>query len=185
MGSFYGIHAYHISYQVKLIRNISAAVCKSRHSRKHRYLKTDLRGNIWLTAYCIWLLRSLISKIQLWSYSTNDFSILIQIQWKFCFSVTVTPLSTAISLPKFHSCHDCTAVVPWARFHSDHLTTIWRRAESNFHRIWFTIEKLFMEWVPGWINNVRSQHPLPVAGHRLPYSAVIVVLNVIQHTHLV
>ena len=41
--------------------------------------------------------------------------------------------------------HDSTAVVPCAKFYSNHLTTTWTRAEWNFCKIWITKEKLFMK----------------------------------------
>ena len=49
---------------------------------------------------------------------------------------------------KFCTCHDSTAVVPCAKFHSDHFMTSWMRAVWNFHRIWITMEKSFVKWAP-------------------------------------
>ena len=60
---------------------------------------------------------------------------------------------------KFCTCHDSTAVVPCAKFHGDHCTTTWMRAEWNFHRIWITMEKPFVKWAPGYVCSaeIRSQ----------------------------
>ena len=62
----------------------------------------------------------------------NDFSMVIQIRWKIGFSVT--PLHHIST--KLCTCQDSTAVMPCAKFHSDHFTTTWMGAEWNFHRIW-------------------------------------------------
>ena len=49
---------------------------------------------------------------------------------------------------KFCTCCDSTAVMACAKFHNDHLTTIWMRAEWNFHQIWIPMENLFLKWAP-------------------------------------
>ena len=36
--------------------------------------------------------------------------------------------------------------LPCAKFHSNHFTTTWMRAEWNFLRIWIMMEKSFMKW---------------------------------------
>ena len=49
---------------------------------------------------------------------------------------------------KVHTCHDITAVVPCAKFHSYHLTTVLMRTKWNFHSIWIKKENLYMKWAP-------------------------------------
>ena len=49
---------------------------------------------------------------------------------------------------KFCTCHDSTAVMPYAKFHSDQFPTTWMRAEWHFHRICITMEKWLLNWAP-------------------------------------
>ena len=49
----------------------------------------------------------------------------------------------------FGTCHDSTAVVPCAKYCSDHFISIWMRAKWNFHHIWNVMEKLLVKWAPG------------------------------------
>ena len=49
---------------------------------------------------------------------------------------------------KFCSCHDSTAVMQCAKFHSNFFTTTWMGAEWNFRQIWITIDNLFVKWAP-------------------------------------
>ena len=42
----------------------------------------------------------------------------------------------------FCTCHDSTAVVPCAKFHSDHLDGIWAWSRWIFYLIWLVMEKL-------------------------------------------
>ena len=60
---------------------------------------------------------------------------------------------------KFGTCHDSPAVVPCAKFCSDHFISIWMRAKLNFHHIWIVMEKLLVKWSPGpeWVNPPFSQ----------------------------
>ena len=50
---------------------------------------------------------------------------------------------------KFGTCHDSPAVVPCAKYCSDHFISIWMRAKWNFHHIWIVMEKLLVKWAPG------------------------------------
>ena len=49
---------------------------------------------------------------------------------------------------KFGTCHDSPAVVPCAKYCSDHYIIIWMRAKWNFHHIWIVMEKLLVKWAP-------------------------------------
>ena len=49
---------------------------------------------------------------------------------------------------KFGTCHDSPAVVPCAKYCSDHFISIWMRAKWNFHHIWIVMEKSLVKWVP-------------------------------------
>ena len=49
---------------------------------------------------------------------------------------------------KFGTCHDSPAVVPCAKYCSDHFVSIWMGAKWNFHHIWIVMEKLFVKWAP-------------------------------------
>ena len=49
---------------------------------------------------------------------------------------------------KFGTCHDSPAVVPCAKFCSDHFISIGMRAKWNFHHIWIVMEKLLVKWSP-------------------------------------
>ena len=48
----------------------------------------------------------------------------------------------------FGTCHDSPAVVPCAKYCSDHFISIWMRAKWNFHHIWIVMEKSLVKWVP-------------------------------------
>ena len=50
---------------------------------------------------------------------------------------------------KVGTCHDSPAVVPCAKYCSDHFISIWMRAKWNFHHIWIVMEKLLVKWAPG------------------------------------
>ena len=41
------------------------------------------------------------------------------------------------------------AVVPCAKYCSDHFISIWIGAKWNFHHIWIVMEKLLVKWAPG------------------------------------
>ena len=62
---------------------------------------------------------------------------------------------------KFCTCHDSTAVLSCAKFHSDHFITAWKRAEWTSHWIWITMEKSFIKRPPHiqvlaqWLINVN------------------------------
>ena len=47
---------------------------------------------------------------------------------------------------KFGTCHDSPAVVPCAKYCSDHFISIWMRAKWNFHHIWIVMEKLLVKF---------------------------------------
>ena len=49
---------------------------------------------------------------------------------------------------KFGTCHDSPAVVPCAKYCSDHFISIWMGAKWNFHHIWIVMEKLLVKWAP-------------------------------------
>ena len=55
----------------------------------------------------------------------------------------------------FGTCHDSPAVVPCAKYCSDHYISIWMRAKWNFHHIWNVMEKLLVKWAPGPICGCR------------------------------
>ena len=67
---------------------------------------------------------------------------------------------------KFGTCHDSLAVVPCAKYCSDHFISIWMRAKWNFHHIWIVMEKLLVKWVPGTAIKGRDKqlHPADTVG---------------------
>ena len=69
----------------------------------------------------------------LWSgaHFTNNFSITIQMWWKFHFALI-----------------QIWAVVACAKFCRDMITSNWIKAKWNFHRIWIVMEKPLVKWVP-------------------------------------
>ena len=81
------------------------------------------------------------------AHFTNDFSITIQIRWKF--HLALIQLLMTISQQNFGTCHDSPAVVPCAKYCSDHFISIWMGAKWNFHHIWIVMEKLLVKWAPG------------------------------------
>ena len=48
----------------------------------------------------------------------------------------------------FGTWHDSWAVVACAKFCCDMITTNWKRAKWNIHRIWIVMEKLLVKWAP-------------------------------------
>ena len=48
----------------------------------------------------------------------------------------------------FGTWHDSPAVVPCAKYCSDHFISIWMRAKWNFHHIWNVMEKMLVKWAP-------------------------------------
>ena len=74
------------------------------------------------------------------AHFTNDVSVVILKLWKLVFKVTQYHVPT-----KFCSLHECTAVVPLAKCHSDRFALTWIRAEVHFHRNWITMEKSFVK----------------------------------------
>ena len=50
------------------------------------------------------------------------------------------------SATKVCAYHDSTEVMPCVKFHSYHFFRICIEAKRNLHRIWITIEKLFVKW---------------------------------------
>ena len=59
---------------------------------------------------------------------------------------------------KFGTCHDSPAVVPCAKYCSDHFISIWMGAKWNFHRIWIVMEKLLVKWAPGSYCNIYIKY---------------------------
>ena len=59
---------------------------------------------------------------------------------------------------KFGTCHDSLAVVPCAKYCSDHFIIIWIRAQWNFHHIWIVMEKLLVKWAPAWHILISGQN---------------------------
>ena len=78
------------------------------------------------------------------THFTNDFSITIQIRWKF--HLALIQVLVIISQQNFGTRHDSPAVVPCAKCYSDHLISIWMRA--IFHHISIVMEKLLVKWAP-------------------------------------
>ena len=77
-----------------------------------------------------------------------------------CNSITGDHIAT-----KFGTCHDSPAVVPCAKYCSDHYIIIWMRANWNFHHICIVMEKLLVKWAPGllhWQLNKYIITPVPV-----------------------
>ena len=80
------------------------------------------------------------------THFTNDFSITIQIRWKFHLAliqllVIISRQNLAHATAAQLSCH-----VP--KYCSDHYIIIWMRAKWNFHHIWIVMEKLLVKWAP-------------------------------------
>ena len=73
----------------------------------------------------------------------EGFSVMIQIRGEiFCFRVTAT-IGYHIAT-KLYTCHDSTAVVPCAKFDSDHFhKKIPTKAEWNFHQTGISMDQLF------------------------------------------
>ena len=67
-------------------------------------------------------------------------------------SITVDHIAT-----KFGTCHDSQAVVPCAKFCSDHFISTWMRAKWNFHHIRIVMAKLLVKWAPG-LNGLKRAH---------------------------
>ena len=59
---------------------------------------------------------------------------------------------------KFGTCHDSPAVVPCAKYCSDHFISIWMGAKWNFHHIWIVMDKLLVKWAPGPVQLLYSKH---------------------------
>ena len=96
------------------------------------------------------------------SYNINDYIELVYVVKQGAISRTIYPSYLKFdgksvycnSVVGYHNatkrctCHNSTAIVPCARFHSDHLSKNLMRVEWNFHRIWITMEKSFVKWTP-------------------------------------
>ena len=101
------------------------------------------------------------TEIYSWSPFHQQFSIGIHIWWKFGF--IVTPLHGTMYHIAINFCtwHDST-VLPYAKFHNYHLTKIWMREESNFHRIWITntwlLAGIFMYGTDRNIRDIMRSH---------------------------
>ena len=52
----------------------------------------------------------------------------------------------------FCTCHDSTAVVPYAKFCGDHCIRIEMRVKQNFHRIWIAMKKPLVKRAPGTLS---------------------------------
>ena len=72
---------------------------------------------------------------------------------------------------KFGTCHDSPAVVPCAKFCSDHFISTWMRAKWNFHHIWIVMEKLLVKWAP-----VTHLPPNPWWRHIMERFSVVLAL---------
>ena len=85
----------------------------------------------------------------------------------------------------FYTCHDSKAVVPCARFHSDHFITISTRAEWNFHPIWILMEISFVKWVPGltWYYVPVHGSDLPLIHHRASRAPSIIPADALHWRH--
>ena len=59
---------------------------------------------------------------------------------------------------KFGTCHDSPAVVPCAKYCSDHFISIWMGAKWNFHHIWIVMERLLVKWAPGPEISISQSH---------------------------
>ena len=64
-------------------------------------------------------------------------------------SLSSNSITDAHIATKFGTCHDSPAVVPCAKYCSDHFISIWMGAKWNFHHIWIVMEKLLVKWAPG------------------------------------
>ena len=79
------------------------------------------------------------------THFTNDFSITIQIRWKFHLAL----IQLLVIISRQNLAHATTAqLVPCAKYCSDHYIIIWMRAKWNFHHIWIVMEKLLVKWAP-------------------------------------
>ena len=76
------------------------------------------------------------------SYSTEN--------WSLCNSIIGyhIPPKCCTFQDRCCTCHNSTAVVPCAKFHSDHFNTNPTREEWHFHRTWIIMDKLFKKMGP-------------------------------------
>ena len=81
----------------------------------------------------------MLMSISAGAYSTNNFSIKVWMECKFVLVYWITT--------NFCTWHDSLAVMPCAKFCSDHLIKIWMRMKWNFHEICILIGKSSLRWV--------------------------------------
>ena len=74
----------------------------------------------------------------------NNFSIVIQIRLEI--SLWSHPCCSEVIAMKFCTWHNSCAVMACAKFCSDMISYNGGTLKPIFHRIWITIEKLFMKW---------------------------------------
>ena len=77
---------------------------------------------------------------------------------------------------KFGTCHDSPAVVPCAKYCSDHFISIWMRAKWNFHHIWIVMEKLLVKWAPV---SCRPHNGKTAYHNNNPYHKLKMLLNML------
>ena len=80
-------------------------------------------------------------------------SIVVQIRWKL---VQCNSMVRYHMVTDFSKCHDSTAVVPYAKTHSDHFSTTWMRAEEisiEFELRWKKIVRVMGSWA--YIHNAN------------------------------
>ena len=68
--------------------------------------------------------------------------------WFYCNSIVLHYIATSSC-----TCHDSITVVSCAIFHSNHFTTIWKRAKWNLHPIWKLRSKIIRERRPRMWNH--------------------------------
>ena len=95
----------------------------------------DLEMAMWFEA-----LRSVVGLWVPWFFHHNSNSMEISFS---CNSIAGDHITT-----KFCTRHDSIAVMPCAKFCSDHFIRIWMRGKWNFHRIWIVMERLLVKWAP-------------------------------------
>ena len=80
------------------------------------------------------------------AHFTNNFSITIQMWWKFHFA----PIQILIKWSLQYLAHGTTAGLSWhvPNFFCDMVISNWIRAKWNFHRIWIVMEKSLVKWAP-------------------------------------
>ena len=80
------------------------------------------------------------------AHFTNNFSITIQMWWKFHFALIQILIKWSLQ----YLAHGTTAGLSWhvPNFYCDVIISNWIRAKWNFHHIWIVMEKSLVKWVP-------------------------------------